>query len=67
MSKTNEVRVQDATPKTVYRSTMILAISLTFFATVVATTIGNWFMYSNIHGDARAAVYQDAKALKDLK
>lgn len=62
MSKkeTNEtVRVQDVTSKTVSRTTFILTIFLTIFATAVIVTIANWFLYTNIHADARTAVVSD--------
>lgn len=48
-------------PKTVGRTTFYLSLALTFFVTLVAATIATWFLYTNIHGDARAAVVQDMK------
>ena len=56
---TNELRPQDIAPKTVNRSTFVLGILLTIFATAVAVTIANWFLYTDIHSAARQAVHQD--------
>lgn len=70
MSKTdtNELRVQDITPKTVLLSTYWLSLIITFLATLVIVTIGNWFLYAEIHGEARAAVHQDIQLVsKEVK
>lgn len=67
MSKTNELRVQDIAPKTVLLSTFWLSLVVTFLGTLVVVTVANWFLYTNIHGDARAAVYQDIQLVKDQK
>lgn len=56
---TETSRPQDANAKTVNRTTFYLSIIITFFATLVITTIGTWFVYEIIHTDARAAVVQD--------
>ncbi len=59
-AKTAAVQPQEVpTPKTVNRSTFILTMALTFFATLVVVTIANWFLYGSIHTDARAAVVND--------
>ncbi|WP_160665128.1 hypothetical protein [Pseudarthrobacter sp. ATCC 49987] len=55
----NELRSQDFTRNTVDRSTLILSIILTIFATAVIVTIANWFLYTNIHSAARQAVHAD--------
>jgi hypothetical protein len=61
-NKTAAVTPQDVpAPKTVSRTTYILTIFLTIFATVVIMTVANWFLYTSIHTDARAAVVQDMK------
>ena len=69
MSKsTDELRPQDATPNTVNRSTLILSVALTFFATLALTTVANWFVYSSIHQDARRDVVTDMQMVsKDAK
>lgn len=55
---TNELRTQDINAKTIQRSTLILSIALTFFATLAAATVANWFVYNNIQSEARANVVE---------
>lgn len=59
MSKETTTRPQDINAKTVNRTTFYLSIIITFFSTLVFTTIAAWFLYGSIHTDARAAVVQD--------
>lgn len=59
-SKEAAVKPQDVpAPKTVNRTTFILTIALTFFTTLVVATVANWFLYTNIHSEARQAVVSD--------
>ena len=67
MTKPTELRPQDITSKTVQRSTLILSIALTFFATLAATTIANWFVYGSIHQDARKDVVSDMQMVSKDK
>lgn len=64
-AKTNELRPQDAAPKTVSRTTFVLGILLTIFATAVTVTVANWFLYSDIQAQARADVHQDIRLVKE--
>lgn len=63
MSKSTQeatVKPQDVpAPKTVNLSTFVLTILLSIFATAVVVTIANWFLYTDIHMNARAAVVSD--------
>ena len=53
-------RVQEVKEaKTVSRAMAIMIATVTGLAVLVITTIACWFLFSNIHGDARAAVIQD--------
>jgi hypothetical protein len=47
--------------KTWNQTTAWLSIAVSVLATLVITTISCWFLFSNIHGDARAAVIEDMK------
>jgi hypothetical protein len=61
-NKEASVKPQDVpTPKTVTLTTAWLTNAVTCLATLVITVITCWFMFSNIHGDARAAVIEDMK------
>jgi hypothetical protein len=61
-SKEAAVKPQDVpTPKTWNATTAWLALLVGILATLVITAISCWFLFSNIHGDARAAVLEDMK------
>lgn len=53
--KPQEIKV----PSKVNVSTLILSVALTFFMTIVLTTVLTWFLFGSIHTEARAAVVQD--------
>ncbi|KUM38997.1 hypothetical protein AR689_07535 [Arthrobacter sp. EpRS71] len=59
MKATEQTRAQDIKPKTVNRTTFVLGILLTIFATAVIVTIANWFLYTDIQAQARADVHED--------
>lgn len=63
-SKEAAVKPQDVpAPKTVNRTTFYLSVALTFFVTLVVATVANWFLYTNIHSDARQAVVADMQVV----
>lgn len=53
------------TMKTINRTTYLQSLAIAVLTTLVVTTIANWFLFANIHADARANVVSDIQIVKD--
>lgn len=50
---------EDEAPKTFSRATYWQSLVITFLGTLVVVTIANWFIFGNVHNQARQAVIGD--------
>lgn len=67
MSAETKTRPQDVTVKSVSRATYFQSLAISVLATGVLTCVASWFMWTNVHDNARQAVVSDMGAVSKVR